>query len=478
MGIFDMTGLSQPSTGMLGNPLAGQGLLTGGSNPWLALIGRALQGGLAGAAAARGTGARTFGAGLGVGGVAGLQGSYEAAQNKRRNMLADQQIQSSQIQSAATLDQLNRRRAFLGQPALSQQDFTSGNWGGIPGQTPGPGGGSPMPALSGPAGGGAPSPTASVGPAASTGPAWKAYLDMSNRALQYGLTDEANAYRAAAEADPEYQTAKAMGLIPVDVAKQKALLPGEVAKEDALIPGKLRVANAGRNLINIAMPPGETMFQKTLGEEQGKQAAQFVAGQDLALKTIDQVQTYRGLLAQYKAAGGQPGKLAPLKNDVSALVQSVGLNPSSFGLETDAGIGQALQASSNALMMGKLGPGGFPSQNFSDTDRAFLEKTVPRLNQTERGQLMIADIAERTAKRQLEAAQAFSSYPQTEAGFQQFKRDWAKRVAATPLFSQTEIAAAQAEAKAAGAGGATTPAAPGAGGAYDYDPATGVFKPR
>lgn len=126
MGIFDMTGLSQPGTGMLGNPLAGQGLLTGSGNPWLALIGQALRGGLAGAAAARGT--KGFGAGLGVGSVAGVQSGYEAEANKRRNQALQQQIdyQNSEIQlrqQAAAEREAERQRteAFISSLPPEQQ---------------------------------------------------------------------------------------------------------------------------------------------------------------------------------------------------------------------------------------------------------------------------------------------------------------------------------------------------------------------
>lgn len=83
---------------MFGNPLAGQGLLTSSQNPWLVMLGNAIRGGLAGVAAGRGT--KGFGAGLGVGSVAGVQSGYEAQQNQRRNAALQQQIdyQNSEIE--------------------------------------------------------------------------------------------------------------------------------------------------------------------------------------------------------------------------------------------------------------------------------------------------------------------------------------------------------------------------------------------
>lgn len=439
MGIFDAT----PGTGMFGNPLAGQGLLTGGSNPWLALIGNAIRGGLAGAGAARGT--KGFGAGIGVGALGGMQAGYEAEANKRRNALADQSIQSGRISNAATLDQLNRRRAFLGQVPLTQEDFASGNWGGMPSQ-----GGPAAPATGMPSAGGS--------PAASGGPAWKAYLDMSNRALQYGLTDEAAAYRAAAEADPDYKAAAAMGLIPAKLAEQKALLPGDIKKEtdvfNATLPGRLQVANAGRDAVSVG--GAQIYMPKPLSAGAEKLAESGAVAYDQAKSTLP-------LFGVAKQAAKNFPQSGPA-GDWALLWQR---GKSMMGLPNNASAGEVLQGMQTRLAPLLRLPG---SGSTSDMEMRLYVQAVPGLVNTQKGNVALAEIGEKLAQRRIKNYEGWAKHYMETGNPFDYKSDDA------PLLSQEETAALIGAAN----GGDAPPASPAAGGGqqFDYDPASGSFTPR
>ncbi|KAA2234173.1 hypothetical protein [Salinarimonas soli] len=58
-------------------------------------------------------------------------------------------------------------------------------------------------------------------------------------------------------------------------------------------------------------------------------------------------------------------------------------------------------------MVGQIGAGGFPANNFSDADRQFLIETVPALANSPGGNGMILEAMKRTETLKVENAKAY-----------------------------------------------------------------------
>jgi hypothetical protein len=181
---------------------------------------------------------------------------------------------------------------------------------------------------------------------------------------------------------------------------------------------------------------GEEAFNKTYGEGQAKSALSTIETGDKASTILQRNQVLRSLNNAIST-----GKITPATATIGAWAKSMGFDPATLGINQSLPVNaETFNALSNESMMSKLGPGGFPSQNFSDTDRKFLEKTVTNLaDQPGANELKLA-ISDRISQLQMEKADKWqeisTSVPRAQRAeaYDKFERDWRKDMKTRNVF--------------------------------------------
>lgn len=197
-----------------------------------------------------------------------------------------------------------------------------------------------------------------------------------------------------------------------------------------------RQAGKADTNVTVKLPAIEDAFQSTIGKEEGTQAADVYKAGAQAASSLDTVSALRQAREALKAAGGDVGKLAPLQAQAGALMQSMGFKPEDLGLPADAGPAQVIDAMTNKLALSNIGAqsGGLPANNFSEADRKFITQMEANLGDNPSAYDAKLLIRQKVAERNAQAAAKFQDYPQTQAGWHAFQKDWREYVKANPLF--------------------------------------------
>jgi hypothetical protein len=218
---------------------------------------------------------------------------------------------------------------------------------------------------------------------------------------------------------------------------------------------------AGKTEVNIDQKAesGEAM---EAGKAAGKRRAEMFGSAGAASKTLTNLSRMEGLLGQV-----QQGKIQPARMNISAWAKSLGLNDDaakSIGLDP-AGVGsaQAVQSLVNESVIGKIGAGGFPANNFSDADREFITKIFPSLGDDPAANKIRIDGARRMAQLDIDRAKAFQKYkadPTNKGkGFEDFELQWADELGKKDVFGDLRKKA-EAIVGAPGTGGQQPQSAP------------------
>lgn len=176
---------------------------------------------------------------------------------------------------------------------------------------------------------------------------------------------------------------------------------------------------------------------KAAGEAAGKRRAEMFAAAGSAGKTLTNLSRMEGLLNQVSQ-----GKIQPARMNISAWAKSMGLNDDvarSIGLDPQGvGSAQAVQSLINESVVGKIGQGGFPANNFSDADREFITKIFPSLGDDPQANKIRIEGARRMAQLDIERAKAFQAFKRDPAnkgkGFEDFELDWSDKMAQRDVF--------------------------------------------
>ncbi len=266
------------------------------------------------------------------------------------------------------------------------------------------------------------------------------YTQQQARLQAYADTIQDPQQKAAFMADPAAYIKNVMPSPSTDVQNYNFYTKQCQAAGQQPLPfndWQLQQKRATANMTTLNMPPMESAYQTALGGDSGHAAG------NLLYKTVPAAQTeltnldsLKAAVGELQAAGGDVGKLAPLKQKAGELMQAFGIDPSAVGLPADAGPAEAITAITNKLALGARSTAdgqGMPGA-MSDADRAFLSNSVPNISDTPRGLALKVEIAQRVAKRQTEAAAMLQKYPQTSQGFMQFQNDWIKFNQQHPVF--------------------------------------------
>lgn len=199
---------------------------------------------------------------------------------------------------------------------------------------------------------------------------------------------------------------------------------------------KTGMKQAGATAITNDMR-GENAEAKAFGEAASKRAGETMAAAGAASKGLMSLSRIEGLLGQV-----EQGKIQPARMSISAWAKSMGLNDEvaqSLGLDPKGvGSAQALQSLVAESVLGKIGSGGLPANNFSDADREFLVSIFPRIANDPRANKILVETARRVYQQDIAKAKAYQAFKRNPAnkgqGFADFEVEWADKTAQQDIF--------------------------------------------
>jgi hypothetical protein len=214
---------------------------------------------------------------------------------------------------------------------------------------------------------------------------------------------------------------------------------------------------------NVTLPKAETEEEKVVGKAVGDRRVAVEGAFATASEKINRLELMKRLTENVKT-----GRLAGFQGTIADWGLSVGVSPKTLeALGIDPKLPateQSLVASVNRSVIDNLGPGGFPTQNFSNTDRDFMTKIFPSIMNRPEANSVIIEVLRRTELRKLEAADDWDKAQGSGKSFKEWERDWSRKVRAMPnLFDDV---ADQLKAISNGGG---APASPSGGGVIRYD---------
>ena len=193
---------------------------------------------------------------------------------------------------------------------------------------------------------------------------------------------------------------------------------------------EIELKQAGRPQTTVDM-----RAENSAAQEVGKGAGKAeVEAYDQARSAGQQLQQLAGLQARLERL--KTGPTAPIVRNLAMWARDLGVSPDTlkvFGIpENFVGDANSFEAATAGMLVNKLGSGGFPSNNFSNADREFLEKTLPRLGTDPRGNRIMIEAAKRVEQSKIEKARAYQQWKADPSNkgknFYDFDMDYAGRV--------------------------------------------------
>lgn len=152
--------------------------------------------------------------------------------------------------------------------------------------------------------------------------------------------------------------------------------------------------------------------QSTYDQERGKTAAAAIgtiesqaAAAPGELRRLDQMERAMN--------GFQTGMGAGARMTFGQVAQALGFKDDALpaGINKNAiANAEQIQALSGQMLLGQIGSGGFPTNNFSDADRAFLERIQPGIERTPQGNRILIGVLRANAQRNAEIGQAWRDW--------------------------------------------------------------------
>lgn len=267
---------------------------------------------------------------------------------------------------------------------------------------------------------------------------WDAAIDEGMRLGIPGLEQYKGKFSPGTRQWAIARTAELGKLFELSPEAQDAAARGEAKKYNATLPGRMAVAHAGRSVNNTqVVMQGEKEFEKKYMGSLGDEAAKIHPAAEAARNTLSRLTQLQSLMRDFET-----GKLAPARSTAAAWAQALGVSPEVMqrvGLNpSDAVNGQSINAITNTLMISLIGTGGFPANNFSDADRAFLQTTVPQLATTPGANQIITQSMKAAAERNIEKERKWLDARKRGRSFEDFNREWSEYAQSTPLFRQVQ----------------------------------------
>jgi hypothetical protein len=154
---------------------------------------------------------------------------------------------------------------------------------------------------------------------------------------------------------------------------------------------------------------GETAEAAAMGKGAGEASVKMYQTANAAQEQLRSLSQMQANLERVRS-----GRTAGIVRDVAAWSKDLGVPADvleRMGIpKTFVGDAQAFDALSSRALVNMIGSGGFPANNFSNADRAFLEQTIAQLTKDPRGNRIIIETAKRAAQANVEKARTYAAW--------------------------------------------------------------------
>lgn len=160
---------------------------------------------------------------------------------------------------------------------------------------------------------------------------------------------------------------------------------------------------------NINLPASDTTYDKERAKTTAETVGAWESADTRAATTLDRVarlerlnQRFQtGALANARLTAGQIAQQLNIPNSV--------LEGAGIGKDQIAS-GEGIRSLTMQLLTAQLGPGGFPTQNFSNADMIALRESLPGLMNTPQGNVVISEVLRAAALRDREIGAAWRQW--------------------------------------------------------------------
>jgi hypothetical protein len=226
---------------------------------------------------------------------------------------------------------------------------------------------------------------------------------------------------------------------------------------------------------NINLPASDTTYDKERAKTTAETVGAWEGADTRAAITLDRVarlerlnQRFQtGALANARLTAGQVAQQLNIPNSV---LEGLGIGKDQIAS------GEGIRSLTMQLLTAQLGPGGFPTQNFSNADMNALRESLPGLMNTPQGNVVISEVLRAAALRDREIGAAWRQWRRENGDNMTSARRFQDEILPgiidnniiAPLFSR--------DAEAVGPGD-TRGAVPNARGGFSAAPPTAAPKP-
>lgn len=167
---------------------------------------------------------------------------------------------------------------------------------------------------------------------------------------------------------------------------------------------------------------GQSAYDQTRGQSLAQEEGETRQGGTRARQTLGRLDTIEQNLNRVRtgAFSGQQiriGQIANMLGVPQSVLERLGMSPDSVAA------GEQVNSLASQMLLGMIGPGGFPANNFSNADRDMLERALPGLANTPQGNRLIIGVMRAQSQRQVEIADAWNQWRrQNGSGMESFDR--------------------------------------------------------
>ena len=160
---------------------------------------------------------------------------------------------------------------------------------------------------------------------------------------------------------------------------------------------------------NINLPASDTTYDKERAKTTAETVGAWEGADTRAATTLDRVARLERLNQRF-----QTGALANARLTAGQVAQQLNIPNSvldGLGIGKDQiASGEGIRSLTMQLLTAQLGPGGFPTQNFSNADMNALRESLPGLMNSPQGNTVISEVLRATALRDREIGAAWRQW--------------------------------------------------------------------
>jgi len=160
---------------------------------------------------------------------------------------------------------------------------------------------------------------------------------------------------------------------------------------------------------NINLPASDTTYDKERAKTTAETVAAWEGADTRAATTLDRVARLERLNQRFQTGGLAnarltAGQVAQQLNIPNSVLEGLGIGKDQIAS------GEGIRSLTMQLLTAQLGPGGFPTQNFSNADMNALRESLPGLMNSPQGNTVISEVLRAAALRDREIGAAWREW--------------------------------------------------------------------